>query len=128
MLNSFCKPLSGGKVLVAIAGVFAVVMIVVIFVLNNSTKKPQSPQAMVAAAMSSWFAPSEWQPGMGPKPLIYHPAAQQQLIWQPMPGSPAAEPGRPKFDSDWRPLPGAQAAPQRGGGQGGIQAYTGPVR
>ncbi|GFK92296.1 magnetosome protein mamI-3 [Fundidesulfovibrio magnetotacticus] len=105
----------------------------VFFVLHKSTSKPQSPQAMVAAAVSDWFspAPREWQPGMGPQPLIYHPAAQQQLVWEPLPGSPQAQ--KPKFETGWRALPGQQpAAPNVPGTPGtpgnGIRAYTGPVQ
>ena len=119
----------GPSVLLAIVSVFLIVMLVVLFVLNNSTKKPQSPQALVAAAVQSWFAPpQEWKPGMGPQPLIYHPAAQQ-LMWKPLPEAFAGEKNGGRFESTWRPLPDAaplQAPPVNG--NGGIRAYTGPAR
>lgn len=78
--------MSNRNVIILIGAVMAVVFLMVFVVLSKAKQKPQSPQAMVAAALNSFFTTQEWQPGMGPQPFLYHPAAQNQPAWQPLPG------------------------------------------
>jgi len=121
--------------------VMAVVSIMVTFVVEKAKQKPQSPQAMVAAAIR------EWKPGMGPQPFMYHPAAQTSPSWRPLPQTagpqsiatvPAQQPQQ-QTAAGWAPLPGAGAQPivapqyqtQPQGfaqGQQPIRAYRGPVQ
>ncbi len=86
-----------------IAFVFLCVLFVLLAVFNHEREKPESPQAMVAAALNQtvqeWkpgmgskpfiYHPAgfaqEWKPGMGSKPFIYHPAGFNDLIWKPLP-------------------------------------------
>jgi hypothetical protein len=65
--------------------VFCCVLLVLLTVFFHDKNKAQSPQALLAAVLGT--GPSgvpEWQPGMGPQPLMYHPAASQGLSWQPL--------------------------------------------
>ena len=68
---------------------FVIIFGILFSVLDHARKKPISPQALVAAAFNRpMTTPNlKWKPGMGPKPLIYHPvAANQQLVvqqWKP---------------------------------------------
>ncbi|NVM57906.1 MAG: hypothetical protein HWN51_07290, partial [Desulfobacterales bacterium] len=59
--------------------VFLCVLLVLIAVFNHDKEKPQSPQALVAAAFGDTFRVKEWKPGMGPKPFMYHPAGFNSL-------------------------------------------------
>ena len=64
-----------------VLGVFVVLIIVV----KHDEKKPQSPQALVAAGFNQMFPVREWKPGMGTKPPIYHPAGLKRPVWHPLP-------------------------------------------
>jgi len=55
--------------------VFIGVMAILISIYNHEKLKPKSPQHMVATAFNQMFTAKEWKPGMGQKPLLYHPAA-----------------------------------------------------
>ncbi|MBF0202807.1 MAG: hypothetical protein HQK67_00530 [Desulfamplus sp.] len=66
--------------------VFFCVIIVLMIVYNREKEKPDSPQAYVAAKFSQLFNVQEWKQGMGPKPLLYHPAALNAPVWMPLPG------------------------------------------
>nr|MBF0220780.1 hypothetical protein [Desulfobulbaceae bacterium] len=89
---------------------------VVFSVLDHARKKPMSPQELVAAAFTQPItAPTlDWKPGMGPQPLIYHPAAaNQQLVvqqWKPGMGPkpfiyhPAAFQLPAQANPGWNPL------------------------
>ncbi len=70
---------------VPIGIVFVCILLVLVIVFNHDKEKPRSPQEAVAAAFSQIFSPNEWQPGMGQKPLMYHPAGFQSLTWKPLP-------------------------------------------
>jgi len=123
--------ITDSNVYVWILGVFAVLVLIVVVVLSNAKKKPQSPQALVAAALTRPIvAPGlEWKPGMGPQPLIYHPAALTQPSWQPLPGQTSTvreQPAAPFREQGWQPLPGGAAG--LAAGSQGIRAYSGPVQ
>ena len=64
--------------------VFCCVILVVLAVFFHGKNKAQSPQALVAAALSAWTGVQEWKPGMGPQPFMYHPAASNGPMWQPL--------------------------------------------
>jgi hypothetical protein len=78
--------------------VFCCVALVLLAVFTHEKGKAQSPQAMLAAVFGMGPpAVQEWQPGMGPKPLMYHPAAANGPVWQPLyvcPEHGAVNPGR----------------------------------
>lgn len=80
--------------------VFFIVAATLAYVLNVAKQKPESPQALVAAAFNLTItAPTEWKPGMGPKPLIYHPAATPAPQWQAMYQCPThGINGKPQFN------------------------------
>lgn len=63
--------------IMTLAGV--IIFGIVFSVLDHARKKPMSPQELVAAALTRPItAPTlDWKAGMGPQPLIYHPAAFQ---------------------------------------------------
>ena len=65
--------------------VFACVILILTIVFTHDMEKPKSPQAAVAAGFNQMFSAGEWKPGMGPKPLMYHPAGFDRLIWKPLP-------------------------------------------
>ena len=65
--------------------VFLAVLTIILTVFNHEKLKPDSPQAVAAAAFNRIIATQEWKPGMGPTPLVYHPAAATQPAWQPLP-------------------------------------------
>jgi len=122
--------LSNRTVMLLSAAVMTVVVIMVAFVVDKAKQKPQSPQAMMAAAIR------EWAPGMGPQPFMYHPAAQTTPAWQPLPQAAApvalaAPLAQRQSAPNWQPLPTAQApqtsaaTPQQ---QQPIRAYRGPVQ
>ncbi len=69
-------PLSDRAVWMVIAVVFLCVITILLALYNHEKLKPDSPHAVVAAAFNQLFVIQEWKPGMGPKPLMYHPAAQ----------------------------------------------------
>ncbi len=146
MSDQPCKGWSNTQVFLAIGAVLVVVMLVLVFVLGRARTKPQSPQAMVAAALTDLFSSPispnglEWQPGMGQQPLIYHPAAVERPVWRPLPdASPAAPtpaPVQPQAaawggQGGWTALPGAAGAGVAGNPAGGappIRAYKGPMQ
>ena len=68
-----------------IAIVFLVVLGVLFGIYSHEKLKPDSPHALVAAAFNQMVIAQEWQPGMGPQPLIYHPAATNSSVWRPLP-------------------------------------------
>ncbi|MBF0226385.1 MAG: hypothetical protein HQK76_13100 [Desulfobacterales bacterium] len=88
------KKLNDKKVWISIIIVFIFVLGILVVTYNHSKEKPDSPQAVVAAAFNQLFSAKEWQPGMGTKPLIYHPAGftnrnniypQDNLVWKTLP-------------------------------------------
>ena len=95
--------------------VFCCLLLVLLAVFSHEKNKAQSPQALLAAVFGNG-APvfQEWQPGMGPQPLMYHPAAANDLVWKPLniyPAQGAAQPdkagsasGRPGWPLNWRPM------------------------
>lgn len=91
-----------------IAIVFLGVLGVLVWIYIHEQTKPDSPHALVAAAFNQMIIAQEWQPGMGPKPLVYHPATFSFSVkeWQPGMGSqplmyhPAAA-----NSPAWKPLP-----------------------
>jgi len=77
--------LSNRTVWLLVAIVFASVLFAVFTVFTHDKVKPDSPQSLVATAFNQLFTVQEWKPGMGPKPLLYHPAALNAPSWQPLP-------------------------------------------
>ena len=71
-----------------IVGIVSLVIFGILFgVLDHAIDKPTSPQALVAAAFNlPSLTVQEWKPGMGPQPLIYHPAAFHAPVntWTPL--------------------------------------------
>lgn len=65
--------------------VLAVIVVTLLAMLNHEKEKPDSPQALAAAAFNRIIDTREWKPGMGPQPFMYHPAAGSRLVWQPLP-------------------------------------------
>ena len=56
-----------------------VIFVILLGVIDHAIQKPTSPQALVAAAFNlPPLTAQEWKPGMGPQPLIYHPAGFQE--------------------------------------------------
>jgi hypothetical protein len=102
------NPLSDRAIWIWIVVVFVCVLGALISIYIHEKAKPDSPHALVAAAFNQMRMTQEWQPGMGPKPLVYHPAAFTfgAKEWQPGMGSqpliyhPAAA-----NSLAWRPLP-----------------------
>jgi len=91
-----------------IAVVFLGVLGILIGIYTQEKAKPDSPHALVAAAFNQMNIAQEWRPGMGPQPLVYHPAAFSLGVkeWRPGMGQkpliyhPAAT-----NSPVWRPLP-----------------------
>lgn len=92
--------------------IFVGVVSLVIFglllgVMDHAIKKPTSPQALVAAAFNlPPLTAKEWKPGMGPQPLIYHPAGFQATVntWNPLYLCPThGSTGAPRFDGNGMP-------------------------
>ena len=65
--------------------VFLCVLLVLIIVSIHQKEKPESPQALAAAAINQILPLKEWKPGMGKKPFMYHPAGFNRLVWRPLP-------------------------------------------
>ncbi|MBF0119413.1 MAG: hypothetical protein HQK79_11300 [Desulfobacterales bacterium] len=86
--NKTKKPLTEGKVWILVCLVFLGLLAVLIIIANHEKTKPHSPQALVAAGLNQMFTIKEWQPGMGNKPFIYHPAGANMPNWQPLPDRP----------------------------------------
>jgi len=88
--------------------VFVSIMVCVYIVFTHDKVKPNSPQSLVAAAFNQLFTIQEWKPGMGPKPLLYHPAAFKEPVWKPLPPgiiNPSANmPGAQLQTQQWKPL------------------------
>ena len=109
MVKTARDALSDRAIWFLIALVILGVLLVLIVVVKHDEKKPQSPQALVAAAFNQVFpiqewkpgmgkkpfiyhpAAFEWKPGMGKKPLMYHPAGLNQLVWRPLPSRAARQ-------------------------------------
>lgn len=107
-------PLSDRAIWIVIAVVFLSVLTILLALYNHEKQKPDSPHALAAAAFNQLFAIKEWQPGLGPKPLLYHPAAQvhQQPLQQLHPMQNQNPAYAPRADGlIWRPLP----RPSQGG-------------
>ena len=73
-----------------VGAVFLCVLLVLVIVFSHNREKPESPQALVAAAFNQQpFSVKEWKPGLGKKPFVYHPAGGRGLAWRPLPLRPA---------------------------------------
>ena len=94
-------------------------VLILVVVFKHEEQKPKSAQDLAAAAFNQLFSVQEWKPGMGKKPLFYHPAAFNQLFsvqeWKPGMGKqpffyhPAA------LDNlVWKPLPARPGQVQAG--------------
>jgi len=87
------KLLSDNTIKILITIVFVGVTGIVFIVFNHDKAKPKSPQELVAAAfnnlsvnnLNNIFTIKEWKPGMGPEPLLYHPAGFNNPVWKPLP-------------------------------------------
>ena len=79
------EALSDRSIWFLVGSVFVCVLIVLIIVFKHDKEKPKSPQALVAAGFNQMFPVKEWKAGMGKKPFMYHPAALDKLVWQPLP-------------------------------------------
>jgi hypothetical protein len=79
------NPLSERAIWIRIAIVFVCVLGVLIAIYIHEQTKPDSPHVLVAAAFNQMIIAQEWQPGMGPKPLVYHPATANSPAWKPLP-------------------------------------------
>ena len=77
--------LSERTIWLLVSVVFACVLLILLIVFTHDMEKPKSPQAAVAAGFNQMFSAGEWKPGTGPKPLLYHPAGFDRLIWKPLP-------------------------------------------
>lgn len=101
------KPGNDWPVWWVIVLVFFVVFGVVLAVLNHASEKPGSPQSLVAAAFNRPITAKEWRPGMGPEPLIYHPAAFKTVAapgkWQPLYVCPWHGATTPRLDAYGQP-------------------------
>jgi hypothetical protein len=85
---------------ILVACVFCAVLLVLVTVFDHEKGKATSPQALVAAAFSQSLTIQEWKPGLGPKPFLYHPAAANAPVWQPLLICPAhGSVGLPNHDS-----------------------------
>lgn len=71
------------------------VLLVLLIVFNHDEEKPRSPQGVAAAAFNRIFSVKEWQPGMGKKPFMYHPAGFEKPAWQPLPTQSASPLNQP---------------------------------
>lgn len=80
------KPMSEQNKWWIIGIVFLSLVIVLGIVYKREKEKPDSPHALVAAGFAQMFSAQEWKPGMGKKPLVYHPAASNTPVWRPLPG------------------------------------------
>ncbi|MBF0100848.1 MAG: hypothetical protein HQK77_08075 [Desulfobacterales bacterium] len=89
--DTFNTPIyNRGIVWIWILVVFLAVLGILLAIYNQERIKPTSPHALVATAFNQMFTTKEWKPGLGPQPLIYHPAAATTstgLMWQPLPKS-----------------------------------------
>ena len=100
--------------------VFLCVLLVLIIVSIHDREKPESPQALAAAAINQIFPVKEWKPGMGKKPFMYHPAGFNRLVWRPLPlrpvqlGQQLGQGALPSPQNTGSPLSSAPMAP--GGG------------
>ena len=77
--------LSDRTIWLLIGTVVLCVLLVLVVVFYHEREKPSSPQALVASAFNQALTVKEWKPGMGSNPFMYHPAAVDQLVWQPLP-------------------------------------------
>ena len=79
------EALSDRTIWMMVGAVFLSVLLIIVIVMLHDREKPESPQAVAAAAFNQMFPVKEWKPGMGPQPFMYHPAGINQPIWQPLP-------------------------------------------
>ena len=77
--------LSDRTIWMMVGAVFLSVLLIIVIVMLHDREKPESPQAVAAAAFNQLFPVKEWKPGMGAKPFMYHPAGINQPVWQPLP-------------------------------------------
>lgn len=77
--------LSDRTIWMMVGAVFLCVLLIVVIVMLHEREKPESPQAVAAAAFNQLFSAKEWKPGMGPQPFMYHPAGFNRPVWQPLP-------------------------------------------
>jgi hypothetical protein len=68
----------------AVGVVLCCVCIVLLVVFRHDKGKDSRASALTAAALSQSLGVREWKPGMGQRPLIYHPAGLQSPLWQPL--------------------------------------------
>lgn len=85
--------LSDRAIWILVGTVFLCVLLIIVIVNLHDKEKPESPQAVAAAAFNQLFSVNEWKPGMGAKPFMYHPAGFKQPVWRPLP-QPAGMPTR----------------------------------
>lgn len=115
MVRATKGALSDRTVWLLVGLVVLCVLIVLTVVFKHEEVKPKSPQALAAAAFNQIFAVQEWKPGMGPQPLMYHPAGFDTLTWRALPtGRATPQPQNPIQGGplNWRPMT-----------QGGMQPY-----
>ena len=83
--------LSDRAIWILVGTVSLCVLLIIVIVNLHDKEKPESPQAVAAAAFNQLFSVKEWKPGMGSKPFMYHPAGFNQLFsakeWKPGMGS-----------------------------------------
>ena len=77
--------LSDRTIWMMVGAVFLSVLLIIVIVMLHDREKPESPQAVAAAAFNQLFPVKEWKPGMGAKPFMYHPAGINQPVWQQLP-------------------------------------------
>jgi len=103
------------KIWFLVGAVFVCVLLVLIAVFKHDRQKPTSPQGLVAAALTNMFTVKEWQPGMGKRPFMYHPAGFNSVTWRPLPPRAAA--------GQQRSIGAPLGAPTRGGPVGNTLLY-----
>ncbi len=77
--------LSDRTIWMLVGAVFLCVLQIIVVVSLHDREKPESPQAVAAAAFNQLFPVKEWKPGMGSQPFMYHPAEFNQPVWHPLP-------------------------------------------
>ncbi len=65
-----------------ISFVIFVICVMVFAVLNHAKDKPDTPQAMMAAALQQIRGIPEWKTGSGSQPLLSRPAAFRVRAWK----------------------------------------------
>ena len=85
MVKSVINTLSDRAIWFLVGSVFFCVLLVLVIVFSHNREKPESPQALVAAAFNQVFPIQEWKPGMGKQPFMYHPVGFKGMVWRPLP-------------------------------------------